>query len=717
MKKLYILILFTVFLGLHLSSLDISAQSCSQLNLPEHVITRLCMPYNRQADDLDFSPDGKTLASLIDRRQVVLWNIENKTEKLTIDSVKGRSVRYSPDGKTLVCGDVLYDAITGEPKLLLLDGDGYRDYVEYSPDGETLAGAGEKGIRFWKLIIEEATTDALPVGDTPINILPTDPSAVVVDNPKTNPTSVPFATSSTTVPGIRGLSYSPDGTEVAIPCNLGIWIYDAVTNREVTLLNRNLGGHNDVVVSVKYSPDGNTLASAASYGDNRIRVWDAKTKKHKFTMSRTNSFGRGFYYLNTLAFSPKSDILISTNRIGIDLWDPVTGEYKSSLLGHQGNKVNAIFSPDGNTIVTSGGDKIMLLWDFASYPIISISPASVTSLVIGEEITFTLNITNGKNLSGYQAAIKFDPDVLGYIETKYGDYLSDGVPIQPIVNNHSGTIQLASLSLSDTSANGNGTLATIKFTVKSIETSKLALQDVILSDIEGSKSYAWLDGAEILKSITTEDGDIITCSTNNTADVNKDCVINIQDLVLVAINFGKGGENPADVNGDRKVDIIDLVLVAGAFGTTSGAPAVFADTQDMFSASNVQQWLNEARIVNIDDPAFQRGILILEQLLITSSPRETVLLPNYPNPFNPETWIPYQLSKSSDVTFTIYNMRGVVVRELALGHKPAGYYTSKNRAAYWDGRNQLGEKVAAGVYFSTFKAADYTATRKMLIRK
>ena len=98
-------------------------------------------------------------------------------------------------------------------------------------------------------------------------------------------------------------------------------------------------------------------------------------------------------------------------------------------------------------------------------------------------------------------------------------------------------------------------------------------------------------------------------------------------------------------------------------------------------------------------------------------PDVTNLLPNYPNPFNPETWIPYQLSKSADVTFTIYNMRGVVVRELALGYKSAGYYTSKNRAAYWNGRNNLGEKVAAGVYFSTFKAGDYTATRKMMIRK
>ena len=100
-----------------------------------------------------------------------------------------------------------------------------------------------------------------------------------------------------------------------------------------------------------------------------------------------------------------------------------------------------------------------------------------------------------------------------------------------------------------------------------------------------------------------------------------------------------------------------------------------------------------------------------------STPENTTLLTNYPNPFNPETWIPYQLSESADVTLTIYNMRGVVVRKLALGHKKAGYYTNKSRAAYWDGKNSIGESVAAGVYFTTFKAGDYTATRKMLIRK
>ena len=98
-------------------------------------------------------------------------------------------------------------------------------------------------------------------------------------------------------------------------------------------------------------------------------------------------------------------------------------------------------------------------------------------------------------------------------------------------------------------------------------------------------------------------------------------------------------------------------------------------------------------------------------------PKTTELLSNFPNPFNPETWIPYQLAKPADVTLTIYDIRGRIVRTLRLGHQPAGFYQNRSKAAYWDGRNYLGEKVATGVYFYTLKAGDYTATRKLLIRK
>ena len=98
-------------------------------------------------------------------------------------------------------------------------------------------------------------------------------------------------------------------------------------------------------------------------------------------------------------------------------------------------------------------------------------------------------------------------------------------------------------------------------------------------------------------------------------------------------------------------------------------------------------------------------------------PDNTALLTNFPNPFNPETWIPYQLAEPADVTLTIYDIHGRIVRTLRLGHQPAGFYQSRSKAAHWDGRNHLGEKVATGVYFYTLKAGDYMATRKLLIRK
>ncbi len=101
----------------------------------------------------------------------------------------------------------------------------------------------------------------------------------------------------------------------------------------------------------------------------------------------------------------------------------------------------------------------------------------------------------------------------------------------------------------------------------------------------------------------------------------------------------------------------------------------------------------------------------------TLIPNQTGLLTNFPNPFNPETWIPYQLAKPAEVTLTIYDIRGVVVRELKLGHQPAGFYHNRSRAIHWDGRNAFGEKVATGVYFYTLKAGNFTATRKLLIRK
>ena len=98
-------------------------------------------------------------------------------------------------------------------------------------------------------------------------------------------------------------------------------------------------------------------------------------------------------------------------------------------------------------------------------------------------------------------------------------------------------------------------------------------------------------------------------------------------------------------------------------------------------------------------------------------PMETALLSNYPNPFNPETWIPYQLKKPAEITMTIFNIHGQAVRTLEVGHRPPGVYRNRERAAYWDGRNKMGEAVANGVYFYRLTAGDFSATRKMLVGK
>ena len=190
--------------------------------------------------------------------------------------------------------------------------------------------------------------------------------------------------------------------------------------------------------------------------------------------------------------------------------------------------------------------------------------------------------------------------------------------------------------------------------------------------------------------------------------------MNILDLVLVASQFGTT-HAAADLNADGTVNMDDLVFVANAWGSVAGAP----------TAGTVNAWLQLARqnvsdIVATSTPegfSYARGIQTLEQLTRALVPETTALLANYPNPFNPETWIPYQLAKPAEVTVTIYASDGSVVRTLALGHQAAGMYKNRSQAAYWDGKNELGESVASGLYFYTLTAGDFTATRRMLILK
>jgi hypothetical protein len=197
-------------------------------------------------------------------------------------------------------------------------------------------------------------------------------------------------------------------------------------------------------------------------------------------------------------------------------------------------------------------------------------------------------------------------------------------------------------------------------------------------------------------------------------DIDGDGAVGIADILAVASALGQSAaETSADVNGDGRVDLTDVALVAAARPSAAvGAPPGHGSP-----AVAVERWLSEARGYDDGTPLYRDGIAALSRLLTRLRPRVSALLANYPNPFNPETWIPFDLAEPADVTVTIYGMRGDVVRRMALGRLDAGSYRSRREAAYWDGRNTLAEPVTSGMYVYELHAGNYRAVGRMVILK
>ncbi len=204
------------------------------------------------------------------------------------------------------------------------------------------------------------------------------------------------------------------------------------------------------------------------------------------------------------------------------------------------------------------------------------------------------------------------------------------------------------------------------------------------------------------------------------ADLNGDGRVSILDMIEIAFYFGrelKPQSSSFDLTNDGVIDISDLIAVAQHINIQADAPAAL-------SPEMIQGWIKLAWAGYDGSIEFRKGITNLENLLVSLTKKKavkevkkTVLFANYPNPFNPETWMPYQLAAPTEVVLTIHSATGKVVRTLALGHQPAGIYKARNRAAHWDGKNEIGESVASGIYFYTLTAGKFSATRRMLILK
>ena len=241
---------------------------------------------------------------------------------------------------------------------------------------------------------------------------------------------------------------------------------------------------------------------------------------------------------------------------------------------------------------------------------------------------------------------------------------------------------------------------------------------------DGSVTVGILGGvAESENGVTNEAASVtITVDLPSIYDMDQDGDVDNDDLVIVAQNIGKTGtdvtNDRADVDNDDDIDIDDFTAVynnlSSADAPTFGVSQRSLETLDRKALS---QALHHLRVESDGSLKYQRAIQLLESLLSIGRPKNTLLLANYPNPFNPETWIPYQLANASKVQISIYDVRGHLVRLLELGHQPEGYYTNRIRAAYWDGRNQVGERVSSGIYFYQLQTDQQSLVRKMVILK
>ena len=330
---------------------------------------------------------------------------------------------------------------------------------------------------------------------------------------------------------------------------------------------------------------------------------------------------------------------------------------------------------------------------------------------VGDTFTLDLIVEDVVDLAGWQINIAFNPQVLGAISVAEGNFLSkDGgntLFLQGTIDNVSGAITgVHQVFLGDGSVSGTGKLLSITFEAKATGRERVRLHNFVLGSSNGDNiPYAPVPSL------------IITVGASR--DINGDGSVNISDLILVSQNLGSS--NPqADINDDGIVNIFDLIAVAQYLGesTTSDAPTIRwnANLHSLHS-TRIQKWIDMAHTADDGSLTFRQGIANLKHLLEAMRPDKTALLANYPNPFNPETWIPYHLSNDANLVLTIYDTKGALVRQLDLGYQKAGYYTIRTKAAHWDGHNNLGESVGSGVYFYQLQADHFSAMRKMVILK
>ena len=697
-----------------------------------------------------YSPDGKLIGAA-GSIGVWLYDAETMDEVGFLQSTPDHltSLAFSTDGKTLAAGSY-YKAvqlwnIEERRKIEVLTGHwGRVSSVAFSPDAEYLVAAETRGIHLWDIKKRESITilkQKEPLWNPePVSLVAFNPAGEIIasveEGDNNNIIHLWDVQQQRKLGILEGhtaqiffVAFSPDGrTLVSGGADWTVQLWDVANRRQVGLLDR-------AAICGAYSPDGKILA----LGYKEILFWDALQRKMIGEVSCETEEA-----VSSLAFSPDGERLAAicgwadeATQVGV--WDVKSLKRVGRLSDHAEWIEFEKFSADSKTIV-SVGDAIRL-WDIERREVISSLQVGYTHPIAlspnGKLIAYEKSkgnihlwdIPHQKRIDVWEAhprwlrELAFRPD---------GKLLASG--------DSKGLIRLWDLDTRQLIGELNSPLSqgveALRFTPDGKTLISVDRATTYLWNVETKKQIGQLNQGASRAIALTPDGRFLASAaaavSSNLTGPNvrlwnlwrHEQIGGLKHPWANALALSPDGKFLATGSGGLGLgrnaavqiwEVATLELVTEMLGHTGTVHTVAFSPDGKWLASTGSDATTLLWEVNLPGPLAVESKS--KRAITLGGLKRSMLLQNFPNPFNPETWIPYHLTEDASVAVQIYDAQGTPVRKLDLGHKPAGTYLTRDAAAYWDGRNDYGEILSSGLYFYQLRAAEFSATRRMILAK